>query len=79
MADANVDFYNKYLSVLKTKYNNLINDMIHLETQNLLLNDVVQSNLKQIEELKSEISKLSESNNKTKKSSTKTEMVEEQF
>jgi hypothetical protein len=79
MADANVDFYNKYLSVLKTKYNNLINDMIHLETQNLLLNDVVQSNLKQIEELKSEISKLSESNNKPKKSSTKTEMVEEQF
>jgi hypothetical protein len=79
MADANVDFYNKYLSVLKTKYNNLINDMIHLETQNLLLNDVVQSNLKQIEELKSEISKLSESNNKTKKSSTKTEMIEEQF
>jgi hypothetical protein len=79
MADANVDFYNKYLSVLKTKYNNLINDMIHLETQNLLLNDVVQSNLKEIEQLKSEISKLSESNNKPKKSSTKTEMVEEQF
>jgi metal-responsive CopG/Arc/MetJ family transcriptional regulator len=79
MADPNLEFYNKYLSVLKTKYNNLINDMIHLETQNLLLNDVVQSNLKEIEELKSEISKLSESNNKPKKSSTKTEMVEEQF
>jgi predicted nuclease with TOPRIM domain len=82
MSDSNVEFYNKYLSVLKGKYTNSINDMLHLETQNILLNEIVQKNMKEIEDLKKEIEELKASisnSNKPKKTSIKSEPIEEQF
>ena len=78
-----VDFYNKYLSVLKGRYNNLMNDVIHLETQNILLTEALESRTKENASLGEEIDRLNatissqQEASKTRKATTKSVETEE--
>jgi len=74
----NVEFFNKYVSVLKNKYNNMMNDMLQLETHNLLLNEALEARAQENATLKEEIDRLNAtiSSNSTKAKKTTIKSVE---
>jgi len=74
----NVEFFNKYVSVLKNKYNNMMSDMLQLETHNLLLNEALEARAQENATLKEEIDRLNAtiSSNSTKAKKTTIKSVE---
>lgn len=77
----NVEFFNKYVSVLKNKYNNIMSDMLQLETHNLLLNEALEAGAQENAALKEEIDRLnatiSSDSTKAKKTTIKSVETEE--
>jgi len=62
----NTAFYNKYVQVLKTRFDNLNNENIQLETQLLLVKEELDSKIEQVNVLESEIEKLKKKTTRTK-------------
>ena len=51
------NFYNKYVQVLKTRFDNAMNDVIHLETQLILAKEELENQKAHIESLESKLEK----------------------
>lgn len=62
----NTAFYNKYVQVLKARFDNLNNDVIHLETQLILAKEELDKKIEQVNVLQSEIEKLKKKTTRTK-------------
>ena len=74
--DQNAKFVNKYIQVLKGKYDNLNNDMLNMEVQVSFLREAIEEKDKQIVQLVEEFEKLKKQK-KPSSRSTKTESTEE--
>lgn len=74
--DPNTRYVNKYIQVLKGKYDNLNNDMLNMEVQVSFLREAVEEKDQQILQLNEEIEKLKKQK-KPASRSTKTESTEE--
>lgn len=75
--DPNTRYVNKYIQVLKGKYDNLNNDMLNMEVQVSFLREAIEEKDKEILQLNEEIEKLKKQK-KPSSRSTKTESVQEE-
>ena len=79
--NANEKFVNKYIRVLKTRYDALMNDIINLETQFNLLKDVNEEQTLVIQKLNEKVSILEEqltSQKSARSTSSKTKTEKEE-
>ena len=75
--DPNARYVNKYIRVLKEKYDNLNNDILNMEVSMSFLREAVEEKDKEIVQLREEVEKLKKQK-KPSSRSTKTEPVKEE-
>lgn len=64
MSDMNMEFYNKYVQVLKGRYDSLQGDLINMEAQLILVKEALAEKTQEAEDMAAEIEKLSKGKNK---------------
>jgi len=64
MSDMNMEFYNKYVQVLKGRYDSLQGDLINMEAQLILVKEALAEKTQEAENMAAEIEKLSKSKSK---------------
>ena len=60
----NMEFYNKYVQVLKGRYDSLQGDLINMEAQLILVKEALAEKTQEAENMAAEIEKLSKSKSK---------------
>ena len=64
MSDMNMEFYNKYVQVLKGRYDSLQGDLINMEAQLILVKEALAEKTTEAEVMAAEIQKLNKSKSK---------------
>jgi len=64
MSDMNMEFYNKYVQVLKGRYDSLQGDLINMEAQLILVKEALAEKTQEAEDMAAEIEKLSKGKSK---------------
>lgn len=66
----NEKYVNKYLQVLKSRHDGMLNDMINLETQYNLMKEILEENQATIQQLNAKVVELEEKLKKPARSTT---------